>query len=284
MAEIYRDAENVTLSLGVTGATSVSAVIKRDGVTVATPSVTSGAFTLPYSVTAFDGPFTVEWTFTHSGVTTTRSEIHEVVTPYVTVAEIREALPDLPSTVDDAQLIRTERLVRKIVDRYVGHNFGKYVGSLRALGRGDSQLRLPDRLISLTGITGNYVFDAGSYETRGDGYYLAVSESAPDGDWVFTNVIAVPDTIVKSPFKDGRVYTLTGEWGWDSVPVDVKEAMFVLIENRLCPTTIYRDKYVTQFNYADTIVKFDPRAYQGTGDVVADQLLFEYKRTHPTVI
>lgn len=283
MAEIYRDTETITFSLGITGATAVSAVIKRGGTTVATPAVTAGSFTLPFSVTAFDGPFTVEWTFTYSGVTTTRTEVHEIVTPYVTLDEIKDAL-ELPTSVDDDKLIRTERLVRKIVDRYVGHPFGKYVATLRAIGRGDRELALPDRLLSLTGITGNYVFSAGSYETRGDGYYLTVSESAPDGDWVFTNVIAVPDSIWGSPFKDGRVFTLTGEWGWDSVPVDVKEAVLILIEARLCPTTIYRDKYVTQFNYADTIVKFDSRAYQGTGDVVADQLLFEYKRTSPVVI
>lgn len=282
MAEIYRDDLSKAISLGLTGASNISAVITRNGVTVATPVINGDGFTLPFAVVGYDGPFTVQWTFTIDGQTVTRSETHEVVTPYVTVAEIRDALA-LPSSVTDSQLIRAERQVRKIIDGYTGQSFGRYTGTETVIARGDVQLSLPGRLLSLTSITGPYVFKPEAYDVRGDGYYLAVSPNVPDGDWVFNNVIAAPD-VFSGYFKDGVKYTITGVWGWDEVPVEVKEAALILIEQELCPDSEYRNRYLLSVSYADTQFEHDPRAFSGVGNVKAEQLLAPFVRTRLTVI
>lgn len=291
MAEIYRNDATKGISLGITGATNVSAIIKREGKADVNGVVVGDTVQVPYSITAYDGPFVVRWQYTVGSDSYSRDDHHEVVTPYVTIAEMREAL-ELGEEFSDATLVRAERRVRGVIDSHTGQRFGFFEGSRRIIGSGDAQLTLGDRLISVSRVEGPNVLsnydgmDNGMfYSVVGDGWYLGMRQELPEGDYVFTNVIRDPDSMyTRGGFRDNVTYVIHGTWGYPAVPEDVKEAALIMIEEMLCPQSLYRDRYLKAISGDGWRYEFVSNAYSGTGSVVADQLLEPYRRSSMMVI
>lgn len=277
MVEIFRDTDPVTLTLELAGASDVTATVTRDGEVVST--ATGDTFTLPFAITGYDGPFQVEWDFTVGDQTgQKRFESHEVVTPYWTVSDIRSEIT-FPSDVTDGQIIKTERYVRRIIERYCGQKFGRRHATLPVVGTASGELRLPERLIGFESIDGFDTLTPEYYAVRGNGWYLGANVDFPDGDFVFTAVIRDPFELWDRGFKENSVYKVTGYWGYDDVPINVKDAAAILIEQYLCPDSEYRDRYITSGQYADAQFEYDGKAFDGTGNVIADQLLGEFVRS-----
>lgn len=292
MAEIYRNDTTKGISLGISDAIFVSAVIRREGKEDVSGSIVGDTIQIPYEITAYDGPFVVHWEYTIGGRSYSRDDYHEVVTPYATLSEIREALDITSEEFPDAALVRAERRVRGVINNYVGQSFGFFHGAKTVIGAGDSQLSLPERLNSIDKIEGENVLQAGEgelngefYSILGDGWFVGINTDLPDGDYVFENVIRDPDSMwTRGGFRDNERYTITGTWGYLGVPPDVKEAALLLIEEILCPQSMYRDRYLKAISGDGWRYEFVGQAYLGTGSVVADQLLAPYRRVMMTVI
>jgi len=295
--EIYRnELAEVTLKVPVTPSTGTIDVTAVDGSTVlhTFPTVTaiSGGYkvTLPFSLVNKDSEFVVKWRFNYSEGGVSKLYTHDtpvkVVTPYVTLDEIHAAIPDINAYATNAEITRAERRVRGVIENHTGQKFGRFVGKRQVIGAGDIQLKLPERLVSVTTLTGAGVIpNMAFYAVRGDGWYVGVSNPTPEGDYVFENVIRDPDSVWNyRGFRDNIVYTIDGVWGYDEVPSGVKEAALILIEEALCPQTVYRDRYLKAISGDGWRYEFTPGAYVGTGSVVADQLLEQYRRTTMTVI
>jgi hypothetical protein len=294
--EIYRnDTASVKLAVPVTPVNGTFMVKAYEGSTLLHefPTVTAvtGGYqvTLPFSLVDTDSEFVIKWQFDYLEGAQTRTYTSQtpvkVVTPYATTEEILEAIPEA-SGFSTSELVRTERRIRGIIDGYTGQKFGRFEGTRQVIGAGEQQLSLPDRLVSLTDISGSGILDVPDFYTvRGDGYYVGVSNPTPDGDYVFENVIRDPDSMWNGAgFKDNIVYTITGVWGYDVVPSDVKEAALLLIEEQLCPQSVYRDRYLKAISGDGWRYEFVGQAYEGTGSVLADQLLDPYRRLSMTVI
>jgi hypothetical protein len=301
--EIYRnELADVSLKVPVTSSTGTIDVEAYDGSTLlhtfSTVDAISGGYsvTLPFSLVDRDSEFVVRWKLNYNEDGVSKSYMHDtsvrVVTPYVTSEEITEAIPDISSYATPAEIVRVERRIRGVIENYTGQKFGRFVGKRQVIGAGDIQLKLPERLVNLTDISGsNVLFDStghavpGAYSIRGDGYYLGVSNPTPEGDYVFENVIRDPDSMWnRGGFRDNVVYTVDGVWGYDEVPTNVKEAALILIEEALCPQAVYRERYLKAISGDGWRYEFVGAAYSGTGNVIADQLLEEYRRTAITVI
>jgi hypothetical protein len=298
--EIYRnELANVALKVPVTSSTGTIDVEAYDGSTLLhsfpTVDAVSGGYqvTLPFSLVSFDREFVVKWSFDYleNGQTKTYSQNIpvKVSTPYVSLDDISANIPDINSYATDAEVIRAERRIRGIIDNYAGQSFGRFVGKRQVIGAGDSQLKLPERLVSITNLSGSNVLQGVSipdfYSVRGDGYYVGISNPTPEGDYVFENVIRDPDSMWnRGGFRDNVVYTVEGVWGYDEVPTEVKEAALILIEETLCPQAVYRDRYLKAISGDGWRYEFTPSAYSGTGSVIADQLLEQFRRTSLTVI
>lgn len=258
-------------------------------------SITGGyRVVLPFSLVSVDKSFQIRWEFNYveSSVTKTykHSTLIDVVTPYVTLDEIKAAIPEAED-ISDSDLIRLERRIRGVIDTFTGQSFGTYIGTRNVIGSGDEELKLSDRLITLDNITGyNIIYSEdgiaspGLYTSRGDGWYVGFSNPIPDGDYVFENVIRDPDSVYRRGFKDNVVYTISGTWGWEDVPATVKEAALILCEDELCPQSEYRDRYLKSISGDGWRYEFNPNAYYGTGSVIADQLLEEFRRSSMTVV
>lgn len=295
--EIYRnDIATVRIDVPVTSSTQSIDVKAYDGSILLYdfPTVLRVGegyeVTLPFSLVDRDRNFVVHWSFTYLEGATPRLFTTEtpviVTTPYVSVAEVREMLGSDSVQFTDAQLKRAERQIRGIINSYTGQSFGRAFGTRRVTGAGEGQLRLQERLISLESVTGANIWQTGatSWAIRGDGWYLGYAVPSASGDWVFTNVIRDPTDTYLGGFREDVVYEITGTWGYDQVPTDVKEAALLLIEKQLCPDSEYRDRYIDNVRYADVRYEFHSKAFNGTGSITADQLLEPYRRFAMTVI
>jgi len=302
--EIYRnELANVELRVPVTAISGTFDVAAYDGSTLlyTFPTVTSisGGYrvTLPFSLVDNDTSFTIKWRFNYLENSQTKTYNFQtsvnVVTPYFTLDEVKAAIPEISSmSIPDAELIRLERRIRGVIDNYTGQEFGRYVGKRTIIGAGDEELKLSDRLVQLNNITGDNIMYSddgisapGFYAVRGDGWYVGMSNPLPTGDYVFENVIRDPYSMYScAGFKDNVVYTIDGVWGYEDVPADVKEAALMLAEDELCPQNEYRDRYLKSISGDGWRYEFNPNAYYGTGSVIADQLLEQFRRSTMTVI
>ncbi|QIQ62917.1 head-to-tail adaptor [Streptomyces phage Moab] len=299
--EIYRnDLANVDLKVPVTAVNGTFDVKAYEGDTLLytfpTVSQISGGYrvTLPFSLVQVDKTIEIRWEFDYIETSTTKTykaeTVVDVVTPYVTLEEIKTAIPEA-AQFSDAELVRLERRLRGVVDNYTGQSFGRYEGTRAVIGSGDFQLKVQDKLVRLDNITGpNIIYSEenvsspGLYTVRGGGWYVGYSNPTPDGDYVFNNVIRDPDSVYQRGFRDDYVYNITGIWGWDDVPAQVKEAVLLLCEDELCPQSEYRDRYLKSISGDGWRYEYVPNAYYGTGSVIADQILAPFRYNTMTVI
>jgi len=231
------------------------------------------------------GTFDVVWEFTIDGNPVEKVDSFEVVTPYVSLSAAKEALA--LATVSDEDIMRIERRVRKIINRYCGQSFDLETGTKIVRGQGSENIRLPKRLNKVNSIT-QHVTGAAleGYEIRHNGLVLRRSYPSYASEnvvWI-TNPIFNPFYDVKSdtfwggsvPFAYDVEWDITGEWGYHSIPSEVQEAALILMEQYLCSDDLYRQRYVNTMASADFRYSTHDKAWQGTGNAVADYLLRDY--------
>jgi hypothetical protein len=232
--------------------------------------------------TIYDTTLRIIWSVTMGSESTVIEHVYDVVTAFASLDEIKDNIT-VPTGVSDTQLLRLERRIRLIIQGICRQKFGKESGDKVVLGRGEKQVPLPNRLVSFTSVVGPYTLDSTAYATRADGWWLEIVPTAPDGDIVFTTVIAVPETAYGG-FTDDIPYTITGVWGYNNVPDAIKEATLLLIENSLCPDSEYVNRYIEDVSFGDSSYSFNPAAFSGTGNNDADALISHYIRMNFTVI
>lgn len=235
---------------------------------------------LDLSTTANSGTLQVKWDFSIDSIPVIKKEFYEVVTPLLSVVQIRERLNLDEDDVTDDQIIAAERRVRHVIENLVGQKFQQTVETVQVFGSGGPVLRLPKRAISI---------DTVDYWTAG---YTVVKDG-----WAMLRMRPPVGSVIKSdvpiynPYDASNYYwtqyvpvVISGTWGWESVPTDVSEAALILIEEELSDERTYRDRYLTSMTAADWRIQFHPAAFTGTGSVVVDQLLTKYKVSNMAVV
>lgn len=215
--------------------------------------------------------------------------------PYLTVADIRAQIDGLTTDLaSDTAVQRAEKRARMVINNFTGQNFGRVDGASQVIyGAGDGKLTLPQRLITLTGISAHGAdLGAEKYGIFGEGWFLGGQSSPymtikqlPEEDFnIYPGGVIYDPFHYRNSFTDDTAYTITGDWGYEEVPEDVIEAELIIIEDQLCPQSEYRDRYLKSISGDGWRYEFTPGAYSGTGSVVADQLLSPYRRVSMTVI
>ena len=255
---------------------------------------------LPYSSTLTDGEVTVQLEFVYQAESIVQTRTATVVTPLLDKYEILEIYPEAT----DAEVVEIERAVRVIIQAHTGQSFGLFEGTKSVEGHGERALRLPERLVELTGLsTRSAVLNPNSAIVVSDGWYLKkgwseeVSSIEDDSTywtgWEPTqdaapgepgyekpghgHVIAAPGVrATPTQWADDYPFAITGKWGYTSVPTAVKEAAKLLVNDYACSEIAYRDRYLESIKAADWRLQFNERAWESTGNVRADQLLDEY--------
>ena len=287
MSEIYRNTvETIRLDItGTTDAAPTAVATTSAGDTslpvtrVADPSagVERWEATLNYAVTSEVGEVPVTWTFSVGGVQSTRKDFYDVVAPLVSLEEMQREI-EILGPVDDNNLLSAERKVRNYIEVYTGQVFAPSTETI--VVRTDSnRFLLPKRLISVTE-TNPSLLDG--YELVSDGF--AMKLVSPIG-YDYPGVISAPGYYdvkrdipytYNTRYRTARELSITGRWGWERVPVSVKEAALILIEGFISPDGAYRDKYLESLTSPDWRIQFHSGAFEGTGNVRVDQLLANY--------
>lgn len=227
----------------------------------------------------------VTWSFTVPGSGTfDHVDTFHVVRPYLNMREVKVIWPEAT----DAQAREVEAVVRHVINSHCGQSFGKRTATISVEAHGETALRLPERLVSLTGLsTLTQVLNPNAAIIVSDGWYIkkkwsdTLSDIESDSEyWGSTEhggVIYAP-TRGSGPnkWRDDYPFSITGVWGYDEVPHPVKEAAKLLVNDYACGEIIYRDRYLESIKAADWRLQFSSRAWEATGNVRADQLLSPY--------
>lgn len=291
--ELYRNEIGTVSTTLPSASTGHSAQLIKDGIT----TTLSGAVwnsadstisvELPFSLTSLDQEFEVKFNFVIDSVSASITEHVNVVTPVLSRARA-EILA--PGRYDDS-----EPIVRHIIESYTGQRFGKWIGTYNIFGEDDSELQLPSRLISLSAINyGGVSEDVNTYLIKGERWFigknrygLTVKEAPPEESVEY--VISGGETIFYpfrgyARFGEDVEYAISGVWGYESVPVLVVKAAETLFADYVCNEATYRNRYVSSVAAQDWKLTFNGRTWDGTGNVIADQLLEKYRRTGMAII
>jgi hypothetical protein len=78
-------------------------------------------------------------------------------------------------------------------------------------------------------------------------------------------------------FPSGFDYTFILDAGFKTVPPDIQLAAKILVEELKCGTNLYYNKYVTEYSTDQFDVKFATDFLKGTGNIIVDKILNNYK-------
>lgn len=241
--------------------------------------------TLTMADTQSEGELFVSWTFAINSVQITKVDNFDVVTPYLTITEVKKVYPEAT----DAEAIEVEAAVRHIINAHTGQTFGFSTETISVEGHGERALRLPKRLVELTGVsTLTYILNPHAFAIVSDGWFIKKRWSDVIGtrltDDEYFGEDSRPAGIITAPsvsgtasrWKDDYPFDVTGDWGYKTVPYPVKEAARLLVNDYACSEIAYRDRYLESIKAADWRLQYSNRAWEYTGNVRADQLLSEY--------
>jgi len=78
-------------------------------------------------------------------------------------------------------------------------------------------------------------------------------------------------------FPEGYDYTFVLDAGHKAIPPDVEKAAKILVEELKCGNNDYYKRFVLQYNTDQFDIKFAPQFLEGTGNMLVDKILNNYK-------
>jgi len=286
LTEIYKNTSQ-NVSLVITGdeadATPTATLVKGETETPLTVSpgdpLTGAQAWKAYiglTHTQEESAFKVVWQFTINSEQATKTDWFEVVTPLVSVSRAREEL-EIPDSISDDKIRLTERKVRRIIERYCGQKFGLNREKVVVRGDGTDSIRLVRRLHKLVSMDDStWPVTVGGIEIRNNGFLLKRTRMLDHGVITGSVPIESPYNPHIWTFPTYREYVIDGYWGYERVPSEIQEAALILIEQELCPETVYRERFIDNVASADFRYNVNEMAFLGTGNVTADALLQEF--------
>lgn len=291
MSEVYRNTQQfVYLDIygDVADAPPTAAVVKG---TVSTPVTVQGPATVGAvqrwtAVVGFEhtqdvGELNVVWTFAINAVAAGKTDYLDVVVPLAEVSNIRDEL-EIPTSTTDTEIVKAERRARRVIESITGQVFAPVNTTLSATQLPDGSLRLPQRMIELTSVSGVALT---LYYVLADGGWALAIVYPLKRDGIRASGVPITDPWAKYRHPQAQKVNVTGIWGYDRVPSDIYECALLLIEQYLCPESIYQERYLKTMTAADFRFELaSPNAYRGTGNTIVDHILTKYTARSAAVI
>lgn len=242
---------------------------------------------IPYAASHTEGPVEVELSFILLGQTYVKTLHVDVVTPYLELHEVKKIAP----TFTDEECIELEAAARHVINAHTGQSFGYFEGTVTVMGNSDAALPMPSHTLRIdridegpfvkfdrtVGLPDNYL-GKGAWEITGTGWFLkrpSWSTDTWDGEWTSysSDPIQHPDAYDAHSFMNDVTYTIKGAFGYEEVPVPVKQATELLVNDIGCADREYRERYLESIKSADWRIQFNSGAFRRTGNARADKLL-----------
>jgi hypothetical protein len=238
----------------------------------------------------------ISWSYALEGVTVNDSTTMQVSNIYVEMAEIIDelGLGAEPTDLNYQPLSKlkiAERMARLQINNYTGRKFGQYSGTQTSYGNGSDTVIFPERMTSFTKLwqDDELIYDsAANYNAYG--YVLELTETGQGLRItnVESDIMFLPPTAYykgeKLKFANGSRFKIAATFGYKYVPAEVRQAALLLISDNLHNDSLWRQKYIGEFDTGQMSVKLRDSAFTGTGNLLADDLLDPYKITGIVVI
>lgn len=187
---------------------SVNGVAAVSGTVTPVADVDAWDLQLPY-LGADANDVEVVWNFTIASVPDESFDetfSYEVVTPLLNKQEMLRVLDD--DTLTDEDIWEVEAAVRHVIQAHTGQKFGYDRGkTLTVEGHGETALRMPERLVSITGVsTLTSALSVGAFIITSDGWYLKKSWAEATPLAVATDSQFWGDLAYNGPF-DNNIYS-----------------------------------------------------------------------------
>ena len=93
-----------------------------------------------------------------------------------------------------------------------------------------------------------------------------------------------PTVLYYGRFRQHARYKFYGEIGWTYVPQDIKYCAIKLAGNILSHDAQWRERYLKKVNLSEISFELADGAFNGTGDVIVDSILDNYRNTGIVII
>jgi hypothetical protein len=261
-----------------------------------------GKYTLDLngSVTSLNRVIKITWSYTTHGQQTFQEDFYEVYTPYASLADIIEYynFGTRPSDINyksEEEIQAAEFIARMQIETYAGQTFGRGWGDQEIFGNGSDALELVERMLHVGQLYENGVltidYDSDptlnkfGFDIELTPTYRAIRIVNRD----YQNIIAYDSSFnitseYTGSFKSGYRYRVYGEKGWPYVPQDVRRCTVLLAGDYLSRDAEWRQKYLNKVQLGDINFQLDSGAFTGTGNVIVDQILDQYRNTGIVII
>ncbi len=253
---------------------------------------------LPANVTDSERILKVEWEYQIGQEFFNSIEYVYVTVPYITVDEIILELgfspyPEGPNYQPFEKVHSAARTARMIINSYLGYSLTKNNNPVVAYGSDTDVLMLPHRILEFKKLYENdkLVIDIDA-DINNFGYDLEITETnnalriigSTIGDDIQESEEYSVIGITTAKFKEGNRYKVEGTFGYQVIPLEVKQAMLLIVNDLLCNDSIWRSKYVKKMDTGQMSVEISSLAFNGTGNAIADTLLQPFKMIQLVII
>jgi len=273
-------------------------VVGTGGTATNDPALGKYTFDLDSSYTTLNRVLRLQWDYTVNGKTVSSEDFYEVFTPYASVSSIMDyynfgtRAQDLDYK-SEQEIIMAERVARYQIEAYAGQSFGRYWGDQEVFGYDSDAIELTQRMVNVEKLyedgilvidyTQDPVYNSFGYdvELSTTNKALRIVKNAQD---VIYEGQFDPTILYYGRFRQYARYKVYGELGWTYVPQDVKHCAVRLAGNLLSRDAQWRERYLKKVDLSEISFELADGAFNGTGDVIVDSILDNYRNTGIVII
>jgi len=259
---------------------ATSATRSSEGVyTIAYGQQDSGVYVLNSS-----GKHRADFTYEVSGTQYTQSQYVNVYTPYINWAEFSANHSELSSFA--SRFDYYEKRARSVIDTFCGQSFEYYPNkSLTIDGSNHTTLHLPVAINTLRKVTINSGdSDSEIIHDYTDSSLSNIEKVRKPFNFEAAYFLRFKSNVVQTnssrimgkTFKEHSDYKIEGDFGWPEVPLNIKQAADLLIEDLMNDDSEYRRHGVYEVDMDILKFRMKDNFYESTGNIEADILLMDY--------
>ena len=250
------------------------------------------------TLTSLNRVIRTDYSYTLGGIATKQSTYNEIVTPYATTSDLIDYY-NLGTSPQDLNyksaevLQQLEKIARTLIHGYSGQTFGRRYWFQEQFGSGSDALWLTERMISIDQMYENGVLIYDTTVSPSVNYFGFPIELTPTGksirvvnagwDVRYDNQVD-PTVINYGRFRESTRYKVFGTVGWDYIPIDIKLCAILLVGDLMANDAAWRIKYLSEVSMSDTSFKMAGGAFNGTGNLIVDNILDQYRNVGMTII
>lgn len=264
------------------------------------PEIGKYTYGLDVSVTSLNRILKVTWSYKVNNLATYQEDFYEVYTPYASISDIIEYynFGTRPSDINyktEQEIQAAEFIARMQIENYTSQSFGRGWGDQEIFGTDSDALELVERMMNVEKVyengilvldyTQNPVYNNFGWDVELTPTYRAIRIVNNDYEGIVAYDNQVDPTIMYyGRFRSGYRYRVYGEKGWPYVPQDVRRCTVLLAGDYLSQDSLWRQKYLSKVDLSEISFEMAKGGFNGTGNLIVDQILDQYRNTGIVII